>query len=296
MLLSFNLWPQIGTTSAASESHKPLPSSDHRVALLHGMGGTGALWRPVAASLENHYWVMAFDQRGHGKSRFVRATGGRDAQQEGFTPLHYGRDVIETLGSENFHPTWLIGHSMGVRTACAAAHLRPDWVRGLVLVDLGFFGPAGGGLGEGLARFLRVLPTQFATREDARKFMTENCPDPSIAQYLMATSVRAPDGTITFPFDHAALIETIEAAAQVSVRSWVRELSAKGMPILVLRGAQSLVWSHEEYEEERKLLAAYPSVVFKEFEGAGHGLPFEQRARFVAELESFFAANAGDRT
>src|SRR4051794_24138173 len=102
------------------------------------MGGTGALWRPIAASLENHFWIMALDQRGHGGSRLVRAPGGRNAQHEDYTPLSYGRDVIETLEAESFHPTWLIGHSMGVRTACAAAHLRPEWVRGLVLVDLGF--------------------------------------------------------------------------------------------------------------------------------------------------------------
>jgi pimeloyl-ACP methyl ester carboxylesterase len=243
---------------------------------------------------------MAFDQRGHGKSRVIRAAGGRDASDSsgvGYTPLHYGRDVIETLETTGFHPTWLIGHSMGVRTACAAAHLRPDWIQGLVLIDLGFFGPAGGGLGEGLARFLRVLPQSFVTREEARAFMNERCPDPSIAQYLMAVSQRAPSGpnagSVTFPFDHSALIQTIEAAATVSVRSWVEELGSLGMPILVLRGAQSLVWSHAEYEEERKRFERFPSIVFKELEGAGHGLPFEQRARFVAEVEKF--VNSADQ-
>ena len=79
----------------------------------------------------------------------------RNAHHEGYTPLEYGRDVVETLEKQNFHPTWLIGHSMGVRTACAAAHLKPEWIQGMVLVDLGFAGPAGGGLGEDLARFLQ---------------------------------------------------------------------------------------------------------------------------------------------
>jgi esterase len=286
MELAFQLWP------AQGGSQSP-PQQDQRIALLHGMGGTGALWRPVAASLENHFWLMAFDQRGHGRSRFERPSGGRAATESGFTPLDYGRDVIETLGKQDFHPTWLIGHSMGVRTACAAAHLRPEWIRGLVLVDLGFFGPVGGGLGDGLAQFLRLLPASFPNREEARRFMTEHCPDPSIAQYLMAVSARAADGSITFPFDHGALIETIEAARDVSVRAWVRELGERGMPILVLRGANSLVWSHEEFEEERKRLADLPSIVFREFEGAGHGLPFEQRARFMAEVEAFISAHPG---
>jgi pimeloyl-ACP methyl ester carboxylesterase len=263
------------------------------------MGGTGALWRPIAASLEDRYSLMAFDQRGHGKSRLDLVAGGRNAhggaagagnESGGYTPLDYGRDIIQTLGTTGFHPTWLVGHSMGVRTACAAAHLKPEWIRGLVLIDLGFYGPAGGGLGEGLASFLRKLPHGFASREEARAFMSAECPDPSIAQYLMAVSVREVDGRVTFPFDHSALIQTIEAARDTAVRSWVRELGERGMPILVLRGATSLVWTREEFEEERRRFANLPSIVFKEFEGAGHGLPFEQRARFVAELEGFVSS------
>jgi pimeloyl-ACP methyl ester carboxylesterase len=193
-----------------------------KLVLLHGMGGTGALWRPIAASLENEMDIVAFDQRGHGKSQLAqlpRIPGGR--QEVGYTPLDYGKDVVETLETLDFHPTWVVGHSMGVRTAVACAHLKPDWVRGLILVDLGFSGVAGGGLGENLAMFLRKLPTGFSTREEARNFMTAFCPDPSMAQYLIAVSVRGADGQISFPFDHAALIQTITAARDTSVRTWV---------------------------------------------------------------------------
>ena len=175
---------------------------------------------------------------------------------------------------------------MGVRTACAAAHLKPEWIQGLILVDLGFSGAAGGGLGDDLGTFLRILPQSFSSRESAREFMKAHCPDPAIAQYLMAVSTRGQDGSITFPFDHSALIQTIEAARNTSVRSWVRELGAGGMPILVLRDSESLVWSHNEFVKERESLKDLPSVRFMEFEGAGHGLPFEQRARFVAEIQN----------
>ena len=182
MQLAFQLWPAKDRVASPSA----LPPSAQRIALLHGMGGTGALWRPIAASLENNFWLMAFDQRGHGKSRGAQL----DVAHASFTPLEYGQDVIETIDAQGFHPTWLIGHSMGVRTACAVAHLRPDWVQGLVLVDLGFFGPFGGGLGDGLANFLRVLPVTFASREEARAFMNEHCPIPRSA-------------STSWPFRHA---------------------------------------------------------------------------------------------
>jgi pimeloyl-ACP methyl ester carboxylesterase len=280
MQLYVRRWGPAGAGSTVGAALEP-----SRILMLHGMGGTGSLWRPLAAALEDRFEILAPDQRGHGASRVPSVPGGRAVP--GYTPLDYGRDLVETLAAENFHPTWVLGHSMGVRSACALAHLKPEWVRGLILIDLGFSGLAGGGLGEGLARFIRKLPEDFASRDEARAFMDEECPDPAIAQYLMAVSVRKEGGGITFPFDHSALIATITAARDASVRTWVKELAQRGMPILVLRGERSGVWSHEEYESERKGFASDPSVVFEEFPGAGHGLPFEKRVELVARIEEF---------
>jgi pimeloyl-ACP methyl ester carboxylesterase len=173
---------------------------------------------------------------------------------------------------------------MGVRTACAIAHLRPDWVSGLCLIDLGFSGLAGGGLGEGLADFLESLPDDFPDRAHARAFMNLHCPDPSIGNYLMAVSVADPRGKISFPFDRQALIQTIHAARNVSIRPWVLEAAKRRTPILVLRGEKSLVWSHEEFTEEKAHFSKFENVTFEEFPGAGHGLPFEQRTAFIARL------------
>ncbi|MEO5970090.1 MAG: alpha/beta hydrolase [Bdellovibrionia bacterium] len=278
MELYYNLW---NCTATSTQSDIP------RIVLLHGMGGTGALWRPIGAALEDTWAVLAPDQRGHGRSQ-IRKAGASDAQMnESYLPLDYGQDVIDTLASLKFYPTWIVGHSMGVRTALAAAHLKPDWFQGLVLVDLGLSGAAGGGLGETLEQFLNVLPKEFASREEARQFMAKNCPDPAIAQYLMAVSVRGSDGKISFPFDQQALIKTIQAAANSTVREWVKELADKGMPILILRGQESLVWSHKEFEAEKALFAESKSVRFEEVAGAGHGLPFEKRAVFVDLIRSF---------
>lgn len=244
-----------------------------KITLLHGMGGTGHLWRPIAANLEEHYRVLAPDQRGHGKSR--------DPSLRSFTPLDFGQDLIELLDSIQFHPTWIIGHSMGVRSAAAAAFLKPEWIRGLILIDLGFAGPAGGGLGENLATFLKLLPENFSQRSDAREFMTRHCPDPSMAQYLMAVAQSHPDGSLSFPFDHKSLIQTLHAVRDSSIREWIEALGHQGMPILALRGQNSLVWSHADYLEEKDRFKNLPSIQFREVPNTGHGLPFEKRQEFL---------------
>ena len=274
MELAHRLWPA-------------LKRDNGRILLLHGMGGTGALWRPIAAMLEDDFNVLAPDQRGHGGSKILNVPGSREEVH--YTPLDYGRDLVETMGKLEFHPVWAVGHSMGVRSACALAHLKPEWVKGLVLIDLGFAGAAGGGLGDGLANFLKVLPMQFETRDAARAFMATHCPDPAIGQYLMAVSIAVTAGKpeITFPFDKAALISTIEAVRDASVRGWIKEAGMRGLPVLVLRGAESLVWSHEEFEQEKQEFQKYPSIVFEEIKGTGHGLPFEKRREFLEELRRF---------
>jgi pimeloyl-ACP methyl ester carboxylesterase len=279
MELHYTLWNQTDTNS-----------SPPKITLLHGMGGTGALWRPIAASLENEMQCLSLDQRGHGKSQIPHMSGGRI--ETNYTPLDYGKDVIDTWEFLAFYPSWIIGHSMGVRSAVAAAYLKPDWVEGLILIDLGLSGVAGGGLGENLAHFLKILPHHFPSREDARNFMAANCPDPAIGQYLMAVSVRDALGHVSFPFDHAALIQTIYAARDVSVRNWLLAFAHSKKPILILRGERSLVWKSEEFENERKVFQSFPHVNFKVIPNAGHGLPFEQRPVFVQMVRDFISASS----
>ena len=294
MQLAKITWPQKHLTkdSEVRDAASFDPESDReKILFLHGMGGTASLWRPIAAMLEEKFDVMALDQRGHGKSQVLSTSGGRD--RPGYTPLDYGQDVVETLTKEKFHPCFVVGHSMGVRTAVAFAYLNPALVKGLVLVDLGLSGPAGGGMGNRLGDFLKNLPLEFSSRSDARDQIMRDCPDESIGQYLLAVSVKDAEGRITFPFDRSALLETIAAARDASVRDWALSLAAPkgdspGMSILFLRGGTSHVWSHADFLVEQNLFKKYPSAVFEEMPGAGHGLPFEKRAEFVARIQRFF--------
>lgn len=279
MELSFRHW---GEPSDRNIEQKP------KILLLHGMGGTGSLWRPIAALLEDHFEILALDQRGHGGSQEIPPSD----RVHGFSPLAYAQDVAQTLQKIGFYPCVVVGHSMGARTACALAELKPEWIRGLVIVDLGLDGLAGGGLGESLAQFIRILPEHFKSREEARAFMHSHCPDPSIGQYLLAVATLAPStegGGLRFPFDHQALLDTIEAARGTSLRPWVFNAASRGIPVLALRGEQSRVWSRAKFDLDRAGFDPKLPVSFEEIAGAGHGLPFEKRAEFVQRLKQFSA-------
>lgn len=290
MKLAFKRW---NTTQRADTQR----IASQQLTLLHGLGGTGALWRPLAIELESDFSILAPDQRGHGGSQIP--TSALDRKPPTYTPIDYGRDVVELIDEQAFAPTWVLGHSMGVRTACAVAHLAPEKTLGLVLVDIGFAGAAGGGLGMDLAQFLAKIQLKYPSRQAAREAFERDCPDPSIAQYLLAVShrtgqVTAQGDEIGFPFDRAALIQTIEAARDTDLRLWVRDFGERGLPVLVLRGAQSRVWSEADFEAEKSRFAAYPTLQFTTFEGAGHGLPFEKRKELASLIRSWTAQSLRD--
>ncbi len=251
---------------------------------LHGLGGTGQIWRPIAAQLESQYDCVAPDQRGHGGSRPVP-----DDEKTRFHAEDYAQDIgtlIDQLGIQNFY---LVGHSMGVRTALAVCEQKMNQVLGVIAVDIGISSEWGGGMGKPLGDFIRTLPENFPDRTSMREYLFKNCPDTSIAQYLSAVAKNTSTSEIenwVFPFEHDSLVQTIAQAHEAPIGDWVTEIVTSGVRVLFLRGANSKVWLKDEYEAQMKTYA-HPLLEFEEWENCGHGLPFEQRAKFVEKIKEF---------
>ena len=262
----------------------PESSSIHLV-FLHGMGGTGRIWRPIASALEDQFDCIAPDQRGHGGSQALP-----ESESHQFHAEDYARDVSQLLRDLGVSRYFLIGHSMGVRTALALAHSEPERVEKLVAIDIGLTREWGGGIGMPLAKFIENLPETFSDRKTLKDYLLSHCPDPAIAQYLSAVAQQSsPDPeTWVFPFNHDALVKTIQQANQAPLDEWLKEVLEAQVPVWFLRGAHSKVWLKTDYERQKKSLI-HPLLHFEEWENCGHGLPFEQRGRFVEFLRSFIS-------
>ena len=262
------------------------PNSDFKtpksIVFLHGMGGTGQIWRPIAAQLEDQFDCIAPDQRGHGKSRPVP-----HSETSCFHAEDYARDVSNLLTELGIHRYFLVGHSMGVRTALALTRLESEKVAGVIAIDIGLTSDWGGGIGVPLANFIQSLPETFPNRAELRTHLFSHCPDPAIAQYLSAVAQKTSDSpeTWAFPFDHQALVKTIYQAHQAPLKDWLFESLHKKIPFEFLRGANSRVWLKEDYETQKNTLI-HPYLKFEEWENCGHGLPFEQRNRFIEYVKT----------
>lgn len=253
------------------------------------MGGTGALFRPITAHLEQKYDCIAPDQRGHGASNLF--------SENNFSSKDYALDIISLLkrldlissDQKTEQKVGLIGHSMGVRTALHTAALVPENILGIICVDLALGSPFGGGLGPAFKSFISNLPANFPDRSELKAYLQQFCPDPSIAAYLTATAKQNANGDIGFPFSNEALRMTVDQADEHPPLELVKSLEPYKIPILFLRGAKSLVWKSEDYESQKTIWSHSKQFSFEEWENSSHGLPFEERSRFVEKVDLFFS-------
>jgi pimeloyl-ACP methyl ester carboxylesterase len=316
MKLNFFAWKSLDilqSVNTPGENHlQPLEASSNttrtgiaktNLVFLHGMGGTGHIWRPIAAQLEEEFQCIAFDQRGHGGSRPIPP-----AEDHHFHAMDYAKDVVEMLDFLKIQKCFLIGHSMGVRTAMAVATLIPNRIQGFIAVDIGITNNWGGGIGEPLAAFMEQLPRTFPNKTELRDYLFSHCPDPAIAQYLSAVAKKreisldangpsTPSASAeewSFPFEHEALVETIHQADQAPLETWLIDILDAGVKTLFLHGAQSQVWLKPDYDSQKSYFLSLPSpwnarglLTFEDWENCGHGLPFEQRVRFIERVKAF---------
>ena len=96
------------------------------VVILHGLFGAGRNWTQMAQALSAHYRVILPDARNHGASPWSDSMSYPDMAQ----------DVAALLEREGVQQPFVIGHSMGGKTAMALALAEPSRVAGVAVIDI----------------------------------------------------------------------------------------------------------------------------------------------------------------
>jgi pimeloyl-ACP methyl ester carboxylesterase len=156
------------------------------VVFIHGLSASMYAWRyQLAPVLAAGHRVIAFDNRGFGFS---------ERPDTGYTNADYARLVVALLDSLGVGDAVLVGHSMGGAIALETTLLRPDRVRGLVLI-----GPAGllpRAVGMLRSPVIGGVGTQFVTRATVSATLRSCFADPrrvreaDIDQYYAPFAVR----------------------------------------------------------------------------------------------------------
>ena len=107
---------------------KIIGSGNNHIIILHGLLGMGDNWKSVANKLSNDksFCIHLIDQRNHGKS-FHSEKMNYDLMVD---------DLHNYLKHNSIDKCFLVGHSMGGKTAINFSMTHPEYLNKLIIVDI----------------------------------------------------------------------------------------------------------------------------------------------------------------
>ena len=238
------------------------------IALLHGLFGRAQNLGTLARRLAPFMRVISIDLRNHGASPHAP---GMDYPTQ-------AADLWETLTALNAMPAALLGHSMGGKTAMAAALLVPEKVTRLIVADIAPVAYAH--QNADIAAALRSIPLRPGiTRTDADNLLRETVPDAAVRAFLLQSFLPGAAAGWRIGLDHIANDITI-------LKSWPQfpPGACYEGPTLFVSGARSDYLLPAYHDAIKK---SFPAVQFETIQDAGHWLHADQPAAFGAVVEGF---------
>lgn len=258
------------------------------VVMLHGIRGYSETFEGVAQALLPGCRVIAFDQRGRGRTDW-------DPQRNYYTDTYVAdlAAVVDALGLEKFD---LLGHSMGGINAIVYASQHPNRVRRLLVEDAG---PGAFESSPGASRIrkeLETTPAVFATWQEASTFMRALRPtvtEDARQQRLRNMLKQMSDGSFTWRYDHAGISATRlnpDPARVVDLRPHVAAIDCE---TLVVRGGRS---DYLQPDMVRAMQALNPIIRTVDIPEAGHYIHDDQPAMFNAVVADFLGMPTARKT
>jgi pimeloyl-ACP methyl ester carboxylesterase len=241
------------------------------VLFLHGITDSWRSFERVLPHLPKSIHVFALTQRGHGDA---------DRPATVYRTRDFAADLAAFMDALGLEQVIVVGHSMGSTNALRFAIDHPERTLGLVL--LGSFAT------------YRGNPVVVEFWETALSGLTDQI-DSALAREFQQSTLARP---VPAPFFDTVVQESLKvpahvwrAAFQGSLEDdFVSEIGQIKAPTLILWGTRDAFCPRADQEV---LLGAIKGARLMVYEGAGHGLHWEEPERFAADIVTFAESLAG---
>ncbi len=244
------------------------------VVLLHGIGGSGARWRPNIEALASDFHVIALDQIGFGESDKPLANYHNGMLAEFLVGF------LKSIGSPR---ATLVGNSMGGNVAMYAAIHHPEAVDRLVLVD-------GGGFADPSAppRTMNAHMRQIAngvTRDETREYFRLLFHDDSLVTDAMVEDALAL--RLRSAFSISKMLDAGGKGLGAFGEEDVRRVKA---PTLIVWGRDDELMNVRIADALERAIAGSKKVIV---DNAGHMPQLERPAEFNRIVRDFLNTTPG---
>ncbi len=237
------------------------PKAARTVLCVHGLTRNGRDFDMLAQVLAEKCRVLCPDMPGRGKSEWLPDPAAYNYQT-------YVADLSYMLRELRLGQVQWVGTSMGG----IIAMMMPGLISALVLNDVGCLIPA-----NGLQRILSYAgargPSSFLTRADAEAALrvraaTFGIPSEAHWQHLFVHGIEpAPDGSFRLAFDPAIAAGFPQEKDISDVNLWPLWNPLREIPVLLIRGAQSDILTHDTAVKMRE---RHSDLTLHEIAGVGH--------------------------
>ena len=236
--------------------------------ILHGLFGSADNWFSIARELDKEFTMYLVDQRNHGDS----------PHHDQWNYEVMVEDMKELLDDEGQEKVFLMGHSMGGKTAMNFALKYPERVEKLIVADIAprYYPVHHESILEGLNSLnLKTINS----RKEADDVLANYISEPGIRQFLLKSLGRDADG-FNWKINLPVLTKNIENVGEA-----LPEGESYQGPTLFLAGANS---NYIQQKDLPEIVEFFPNYELEFVQNAGHWLHAEQPHAVVEEMRRFF--------
>ncbi|HVN48509.1 MAG TPA: alpha/beta fold hydrolase [Bacteroidota bacterium] len=240
--------------------------------ILHGLFGSSDNWHSLGKIFGEQFYTLIPDARNHGRS----------PHQDEFNYQVMANDVVEFIHQQHCASVFLIGHSMGGKTAMLTALQNPELIDKLLIADMALraYPPEHEKIFEALhAIDLSVMVRRIDIETKLAQFIFD---EPTL-QLLMKNLARDEQGKFRWKMNLPVL--------QKNYKHIIGELSSQGLvfdkPALFLRG------EHSEYillEDLMPIAAVFPRAELITIKNAAHWVHADAPDDFAQTAAEFLLA------
>jgi esterase len=235
--------------------------------ILHGLFGSADNWFSIAKELEKDFTLYLVDQRNHGDS----------PHSEEWNYEVMVEDLKELIDEEGLDKIYLMGHSMGGKTAMNFAVEYPERVDRLIVADIAprYYEVHHQTILEGLNS---IKLDQIKSRKEADDQLAKYIDEVGIRQFLLKSLGRNSEGFV-WKINLPVITENIEEVGE--------ELDSDGKyegPTLFLGGSNS---NYIRQEDLPDILEHFPNYQIEFVQDAGHWLHAEKPEAVIQEVRRF---------
>ena len=248
--------------------HATIKGEGTPVLILHGYFGMSDNWKTLGNQFSEDYEVHLIDQRNHGRS----------FHEEVFNYEVLVEDLYNYVQEHQLEKVYLIGHSMGGKTAMLFAVTHPELVEKLIVVDISprAYQPHHNAILAGLNSIDFSVDN---SRGKVDKKLADLIPELGVRQFLLKNVYWKEKGQLAFRFNLASLTENNSEVGTALPPFTIFEKET-----LFLKGQNS---DYITEKEAAAIGAHFTNSKVIEIKNAGHWLHAENPTQFYREVCSF---------